>query len=86
MTYEHLRERLIESFTRGVFPEPIEFTELQIEAIGANPGVDLCGTFADAPMERSLIRKYDLDTDYEENTWLALALALHRLRSERLEF
>jgi hypothetical protein len=85
MTFEDLRASMIESFNRGIFPEPIEFSDLQIEAIATTPGFDLNGTFADTPMERLLMRRYDLDADYGENTWPALASSLHRQKLERLE-
>jgi hypothetical protein len=74
MTFESLRARMIESFNCGIFPEPIEFTDLQLEAIATTPGSDLNGTFADASMERSLMRGYDLEAGCGENTWPALAL------------
>lgn len=85
MTFEDLRAGMIESFNRGIFPQPIEFTDLQIEAIATTPGIDLNGTFLDAPMERSLMRRYDLEADRGENTWPAFASVLREEKLERLK-
>lgn len=78
MTIEKTTERIIESFNRGIFLEPQEFTDHEIRAIAAIPGIDSNGTFSDAPMEQSLIRFHQLDVDRGENTWPAFAKVLHK--------
>jgi hypothetical protein len=81
MTIENATGRMIESFNCGTFPEPHEFTDQQIEAIAAMPGIDPYGTFADSPLEQSLMRRYDLEESRGENTWPALAEMLREEKS-----
>jgi hypothetical protein len=86
MTFEDLTKRLIESFNRFIFPAPLEFTDLEVEAIATIPGIDLNGTFADAPMERALMRRYDLEVDRGENTWPAFASTLREEKTLHFEY
>ncbi len=81
MTLDKTTERIIESFNRGIFLEPQEFTDQEIRAIAAIPGIDSQGTFADAPMEQSLIRFHQLEVNCGENTWPAFAKVLHKEKS-----
>jgi hypothetical protein len=76
MKLDNTANEIIDWFTRGVFPAPYTFTDQQIESIGNIVGVDTQGTFADTPMEQSLIREYKLDVRHGENTWPAFAEAL----------
>lgn len=71
---------IIRWFTRGIYPTPYTFSDQQIESIGNIAGVDMKGTFADAPMEQALICEYKLDIRHGENTWPAFAGVL---RDER---
>jgi hypothetical protein len=86
MTFENTTERTIKSFNCGVFPEPHEFTDLEIEAIASISGTDPTGTFADTPMEQSLIRRYKLEAEFGEHTWPGFAELLRHEKSAHLEY
>jgi hypothetical protein len=84
MRIENTTERIIKAFNRGIFPQPHEFTDTEIDAIATIPGTDSNGTFADGPMERSLMRSYGMDGYPGANTWPALASDFREEKSRHL--
>jgi hypothetical protein len=81
MTFENAANQVIESFNRGIFPAPHEFSNAEIEAIATIRGIDSQGTFADAPMEQSLICEYKLYAANGENKWPVFAKVLQEEKS-----
>ena len=76
MKHDKTANEIIDWFTRGIYPAPYTFTDQQIESMSNITGIDTQGTFADAPMERALVREYRLNVRQGENTWPGFARAL----------
>lgn len=76
MMVERSAEQIMGTFQRGIFPEPHEFTDSEIQTIAKTPGIDKNGTFADAPLEQTLIRLYGLVGECGDTTWPAFATML----------
>jgi len=81
MTFENAANQVIETFNRGIFPAPHEFSNAEIESIATIQGIDSQGTFADAPMEQSLICEYKLNVASGENKWPVFAKVLQEEKS-----
>lgn len=81
MTFENAANQVIESFNRGIFPASHEISNAEIEAIATIRGIDSQGSFADAPMEQSLICKYKLNVARGENKWPVFAQVLQEEKS-----